>query len=155
MIEIIPLMSCQQVIPELAQMWYELLGLKWAPGVKVSDVEQRFLNHCNDEKLPLTLVAFKNQQPIGMCSLRENEGIRPELSPWLGSLVVDKHFQNQGIAKLLIDAIKEKAKQKGFSKLYLFTFDKTLPEYYQRLNWEILGIDEFQAKPVTVMECVL
>lgn len=49
-----------------------------------------------------------------MCSLRVNDGIRPDLTPWLGSLVVDPKYQKQGIGKMLVDEMKEKAKKLGF-----------------------------------------
>ena len=45
----------------------------------------------------------------------------------------------------------EKAQQMGFEKLYLFAFDKTIPDYYQRLGWNVIGSDNFKGHPVTVM----
>ena len=53
---------------------------------------------------------------------------------------------------MFITAIKDQAIQLGFEKLYLFTFDPTLPNYYERLGWEKVGMDEFKNHPVTVME---
>ncbi len=87
-----------------------------------------------------------------MCSLRENDGIRPDLMPWLGSLVVDPNYQKQGIGKQLIDATKEKAKQLGFKQLFLFALDPLIPNYYQTLGWQTIGMDQFKGNPVTVME---
>ena len=52
---------------------------------------------------------------------------------------------------MLVDVIVEKAKKLGFEKLYLFAFDPTIPEYYERLGWKKIGMDEFNAHPVTVM----
>jgi len=45
-----------------------------------------------------------------MCSLRENDGIRPDITPWLGSLVVDPKYQRQGIGNMLIDTTLLKAR---------------------------------------------
>jgi hypothetical protein len=56
-------------IPALAKMWYELLGKIWVPDVSIELVESRFHDHLNDDVLPLTLVAFDGQKPVGMCSL--------------------------------------------------------------------------------------
>jgi len=84
--------------------------------------------------------------------LRENDGIRPDLTPWLGSLVVDPKYQRQGIGNMLIDTTLLKAKERGFKKLYLFAFDPTIPEYYKRLGWSQICMDEFKSHPVTVME---
>ncbi len=84
-----------------------------------------------------------------------NDGIRPDLAPWLGDLVVDPSYQKQGISKMLIDASKKNAAELGFRKLYLFTFDQTTSDYYTRLDWKKIGMDEYKLRPVTVMEVVL
>lgn len=138
-------------IPALAAMWYELLGRIWVPDVTIKQVEARFHEHLNDDTLPLTLVALANKKPVGMCSLRSTDGIRPDLTPWLGSLVVDKPAQSRGIAQLLVDAIKNKAKAMGHDTLYLLTFDPTLPDYYGSLGWKHIGMDSLLSHDVTVM----
>lgn len=122
------------------------------PDVSIERVKQRFVEHLNDDSIPLTFIALFNDKPVGMCSLRENDGIRPDLMPWLGSLVVDPDYQNQGIGEKLINATKEKAKQLGFEQLFLFAFDPTIPEYYQKLGWQKIGLDHFKEHSVTVME---
>jgi len=152
MIKIELLSKHQNTIHDLAKIWYEVLGKIWLPDVPVERVQQKLQEHLNEDKLPLTFVAFHDQKPVGMCSLRENDGIRPDIMPWLGSLVVDPEYQKQGIAKMLIAAIKDQAIQLGFEKLYLFAFDPTLRNYYGRLGWEKIGMDEFKNYPVTVME---
>ncbi|HBB7077238.1 TPA: GNAT family N-acetyltransferase [Legionella pneumophila] len=139
----------------LAKIWHEVLGKIWVPDVPISRVEENLSNHLNTEQLPLTFVAFHEHKPIGMCSLRVNDGIHPELTPWLGSLVVSPSHQKQGIARQLINKTKEKAQQMGFKTLYLFAFDPTIPEYYSRLGWCKIGMDEFKGHPVTVMEVML
>jgi N-acetylglutamate synthase-like GNAT family acetyltransferase len=53
---------------------------------------------------------------------------------------------------MLVDVAVEKAKELGFEKLYLFTFEPTVSEYYQHLGWKKIGMDEFKSQPVTVME---
>lgn len=142
----------QETIPRLAAIWYEVLGKKWVPDVPVEQVIQCFNEHLSETEMPITFVAFNNTNPVGMCSLRENDGIRQDLIPWLGSLVVDPDYQNEGIGRQLIDATKKKAKGLGFAKLYLFAFDPTLPKYYQRLGWKIIGIDQCKKQQVTMME---
>jgi len=142
-------------IPELAAIWRQVLGRIWVPDISVERVIARFQEHLNTNKLPLTLVAFCDDKPVGMCSLRDNDGIRPDLTPWLGSLVVHPDYQREGIALKLINAIKQNAKQLGFSQLYLFTFDPTLPNYYARLGWNVIGMDKFKGHEVIVMDTVL
>ena len=151
MLEIALLKHHSDKIPALAAMWYELLGRIWVPDVTIERVEARFHEHLNDDTLPLTLVALENNKPVGMCSLRSNDGIRPDLTPWLGSLIVDKAAQGRGIARLLVDAIKNKAKTMGHDTLYLLTFDPTLPDYYCSLGWKHIGIGSLLSHDVTVM----
>lgn len=144
-----------ETIPELATIWYEVLGKIWAPDVPIERVHQKYKEHLNDSTIPLTFVALDGIKPVGMCSLRENDGIRPDLTPWLGSLVVSPAYQNQGVAKQLIDIVKIKSIELGYKKLYLFAFDLTIPEYYGRLRWEKIAVDHFKNHPVTVMEICL
>lgn len=142
----------QNCISALADIWCNELGKIWLPDVKKNRVIDNLNLHLNSESLPLTFVALEDANPIGMCSLRENDGIRPDLMPWLGSLVVSSEYQNRGIGGLLIQTTIEKAQQMGFENLYLFAFDKTIPDYYQRLGWNIIGSDNFKGHPVTVMD---
>ena len=155
MIKIDLLKNHPNAIPRLAQIWHEVLGRLWVPDVPIERVEQNFLKHLNDQTLPLTFVAFHDDTPIGMCSLRENDGIRSDLMPWLGSLVVAQSYQKQGIAKKLMTVTQQKAGELGFKKLYLFAFDPTIPNYYATHGWEKIGIDEFKGHLVTVMEITL
>ena len=149
------LTHCPEKIPDLAKLWHELLGQIWVPDITIETAELKFNSHLNETKLPLTLVALENDKPIGMCSLRENDGIREDLKPWLGSLVVSKLHQKRGVAQLLMNGISKKAKELGFDELYLFTFDPTLPTYYQRHGWEEIGKDLFRNHVVTVMRTAL
>jgi len=66
--------------------------------------------------------------------------------------VVDPKYQNQGIGRQLIEVVKDKAKQLDFQKLYLFALGPKIPDYYSRLGWVKIGMDEFKGHPVTVME---
>lgn len=152
MITIDYLANHPNAIEQLSHIWCEVLGKVWIPNMPIEAVIDKFHKHLNSNILPLTFVAFCEGKPVGMCSLRENDGIRPDLTPWLASLVVDSNFQNRGIGKLLIDAVKEKALALGFNKLYLFAFDKTIPNYYQSLGWKTIDMDTYNDYPVTVME---
>ncbi len=152
MIKIDLLKNHPNTIPALANIWHEVLGKIWVPDVPVERVITRLEESRNDQALPITFVALDGDLPVGMCSLRKNDGIRPDLIPWLGSLVVDPKYQRQGIGNMLIDVTVLKAKEFGFEKLYLFAFDPTIPKYYEHLGWKKIGMDEFKSHPVTVME---
>lgn len=155
MITIDLLKNHPEAIERLSTIWYDVLGQIWLPDIPIDRVIHRFREYLNEDVLPLTIIALDQDKPVGMCSLKESDGIRPELSPWLGSLVVDPAYQKKSIGKILIDATKQKALELEFKKLYLFAFDQTIPDYYSRLAWKTIGMDEFKGLPVTVMEIAL
>lgn len=154
MIKIDLLKNHPHAIPTIAGIWHEVLGKIWMPEIGIEEIESLYYEELNEE-MPLAYVALCNEIPVGTCSLTLNDDIRPDLRPWLSDLVVDPRYQKQGIGKKLVDAAIEKAKGLGFEKLYLFTFDPAIPEYYQRLGWKKIGMDEFKSHPVTVMEVAL
>lgn len=155
MIEIDLLHHHQDKLAQLAEIWYEGLGRIWLPEVTLAEAAERFRDHANTDCLPMTFVALHKEQVVGMCSLRHNDGIRPDLTPWLGSLGVHVQFRGQGIAPLLMNAVKAQAQKMGFTELYLFAFDKTIPDYYKTHGWLNIGNDVFRTHPVTVMQTAL
>lgn len=140
-------------LPELAQLWHKELIGRWVPGTTVEQAEARLRTHLNKDCLPLTLIALDQGKPIGMASLRDKEEkVRPELSPWLGGLVVELHYRKRGVGEMLIEAIKNKAREYHYSELFLLTFDPTLPSWYSQLGWEKIGTDKLHEQPITLMK---
>lgn len=150
-IQIVSLTDCQEHIPALATLWYENISKEWVPNASCARNEAQLLEHLNTDALPLTLVALKDGKAVGMASLRANDGLDSDFSPWLGSLVVDPLARMQGIGQQLIDAIKQKAQLLGFKTLYLLAFDKTIPSWYETLGWQSIGSDSLFSHPVTLM----
>lgn len=144
-----------EAIPMLAQIWHTVLGSIWISDTSLEQVEQGFYDELNDSSLPLTLIALKDTQVIGAVSLHEHDELRPDLTPWLESLVVDKAYQNQGVGKLLVENVKQKARDLHFKKLYLFAFETNLVTYYELLGFKFIGIDRFKDQAVTIMESAL
>lgn len=144
-----------EALPELIAIWLNVLGKVWLPQISFSDLEKKLKTHMNHTSLPLCMVAFDDNKPVGCAALRATDGIRPDLTPWLASLVVDPAYQNRHIGRLLIDAMKQKACYLGFHTLYLLTFDSTLPKYYQKLGFQNIGSDTLLNLPVTVMSGLL
>ena len=121
------LVDCQEHIPSLAQLWYEEISRHWVADASIEKAKNRLIAHLNSEKMPMAIVALNNNTPVGMACLRETDGIRPGVTPWLGSLVVDKKFRGKKIGEKLIEAIKSQAKLFGHDTLYLLAFDLTIP----------------------------
>ncbi len=150
------LRDCQQHIPYLAQLWFEEISQHWVPNASVERAHDLLLKHVNiSNQLPMTFVAFVDNTPIGMASLRENDGIRSDCTPWLGSLIVDPTCRQQGIGEQLIEAVKQQAKLLHYSELYLLAFDPTIPTWYSRLDCLPVGSDQLFGHPVAVMNIAL
>lgn len=154
MIKIELLKNHSEVIPKLSKIWHEVLGKIWMPEIGIEEIESLNYKELNQD-MPLTYIALYGDTCVGSCTLQLNDEVRPDLGPWIESLVVDPRYQKQGIGKMLLDVTVKKAKELGFKKLYLFAFDPTMPKYYQRFGWKTVGMDEFKSNPVTVMEISL
>lgn len=151
-LEIKLLVDCKEHIPLLAELWFNELGKQWIPNTSVERAKQTYETHTNRNKLPLTYVALDENKPIAMASLRDNDGIRDDLTPWLGSLIVHPDYRRQGIGEILIELTKQHAKRLGYKKLYLFALDPTIPTWYTKLDFKEIGTDKLYHHPVTVME---
>lgn len=99
----------------------------------------------------MAVIALYDNNPIGMACLRETDGIRPGIAPWLGSLVVDPTFRGKQIGEALINTVKAQAKLFCHDILYLLAFDQTIPDWYTRLGWQTIGEDNLLGHRVTVM----
>jgi GNAT superfamily N-acetyltransferase len=92
----------------------------------------------SDQTHQVALIAKRNDVPLGTCLLVQSE-IDPnhDVSPWLAGLFVASEYRRQGIGALLVRAIEEQAKLRGFSRLYLYTI--SAKGFYERLGW--LAVD--------------
>lgn len=121
----------------------------------MSQLIHEWFHEWMNDGLPLAYIALFNDIPVDCCSLQLDDGLHSDLFPWFKDLAIKKKYQKQGIGKMLVDVTVLKAKELAFEKLYLFAFDPTVPEYYQRLGWKKIRMDEFKSHPVTVMEFIL
>lgn len=155
MIKIDLLKNHPNTISALAQIWHEVLGKIWFPELTIQEIESLTYDELNHPNETTSFVALCDEIPVGFCTLKVKEALRPDLGPWLADVVVAPKHQKQGIGKMLIDVAALKAKELGFKKLYLFAFDPTISEYYQRFGWKKIGMDEFKSHPVIVLELEL
>lgn len=138
------------LIPELAKILHQGLG-KWLGDVNSAEIES-WLHEWLNDTIPCAYIAIIGDLPVGICSLQLNDGIRSDLKPWLGDLCVAKDYQGRGIGTLLVNAVKNKAKSLGHTKLYLFTPEPNMHEYYTILGFKEVGADEYNCHKVLIME---
>lgn len=112
-------------------------------------------NHPNNDVV-FQIVLGKSNKLIATGGLYNNVGIfqaHPkfkEFSPWVALLYTDAESRNMGFGRELLGKIEEIAKEKGFKKLYLFTF--TAESLYIRAGWRELERVEYKGHDTAVME---
>jgi GNAT superfamily N-acetyltransferase len=91
----------------------------------------------SDHSRGVGLLAKADGEPVGTCLLVESE-IEPnhDVSPWLSGLFVVPEHRRRGVGAALVRAIEDQARQREFSRLYLYTADAV--SFYDRLGWEVL-----------------
>jgi predicted N-acetyltransferase YhbS len=91
----------------------------------------------SDQRHGVALIAKADGEPVGTCLLTESE-IEPnhDVSPWLAGLFVVPEHRRKGAGAVLVRAIEDQARQREFSRLYLYTTEAS--EFYARLGWTVL-----------------
>jgi GNAT superfamily N-acetyltransferase len=137
--EIVPLSLCPHYSPILAHWAY----FQWYHERKVSfkAVDSDYRRRSCFDDLPVSWVAMDGDTPVGMVSLKEHDlSSHPHLSPWLSALYVLPLYRRRGIAGSLISKILSNAKDRGFSKVYLFADHRNLSylsRYYSSRGWKL------------------
>ncbi|HWX64227.1 GNAT family N-acetyltransferase [Bradyrhizobium sp.] len=90
----------------------------------------------SDQSHGVGLVAKADGEPIGTCLLVEHE-LEPnhDVSPWLAGLFVVPEQRRKGAGAVLVRAIEDQARQRGFSRLHLYTRDAA--GFYAKLGWSV------------------
>jgi GNAT superfamily N-acetyltransferase len=100
--------------------------------------------------LPRTFVLLQGNAPIGMVSIVEHDlDIRPELAPWLASLVVDRAARGRGHSRALVGFIEQFAHENGVETLWLFTW--SAEGLYTKLGWRAAERLQHNGREVVVM----
>ena len=104
----------------------------------------------SDHSLGVALVAKADGEPIGTCLLVESE-IEPnhDVSPWLAGLFVVPEYRRKGAGAALVGAIEDQARQREFSRLYLYTTDAA--GFYARLGWSVLDRTKWKGFDTALM----
>lgn len=123
---------------ELIKETYMLSMMEW--GHKrpleeyIKDAEGKALKLIkgNNDKVIFVLGLIDNNELIGFISLYKYDGDeRRDLTPWYATMYVKKEYRGLGYSKLLNDALKSKAKELGYTKLYL---KSDLKNYYEKFG---------------------
>ena len=104
----------------------------------------------SDQSHGVALVAKVDGEPIGTCLLVESE-IEPnhDVSPWLAGLFIVPEHRRKGAGAKLVRAIEDQARQRGFSRLYLYTTE--VVGFYARLGWLVLDRTNWKGLDTALM----
>jgi len=78
MIKIDLLKNHPEVIPELSNIWHEVLGKIWMPEIGIEEIESLYYEELNGD-MPLTYIALDGEMSVGSCTLQLNDEVRPDL----------------------------------------------------------------------------
>ncbi|MCL2154278.1 MAG: GNAT family N-acetyltransferase [Leptospirales bacterium] len=137
MLKIYPLHEKKSVYPILAYWSY----LHWFIHRDISFrlIMHEYKKRALSDELPCSFVAFWNEFPVGMVSLRKIDlQSREDLTPWLSALYVLPDYRNRGIGSELINAVLNSSQEKGFRRIFLFLDNRgiiELEKYYSARGW--------------------
>jgi len=101
-------------------------------------------------EVPTGFVAMLGEVVVGMaCLVAHDMETRPELTPWLATVLVAPAHRGRGIGSALSERVVAEGRALAFSKLYLVTFDKS--SFYARLGWKHFEQTQYLGLPATIM----
>ncbi len=96
-----------------------------------------------------TFVLFDDNVPVGTASLVTNDlPSRPDLTPWLASVLVRPQFRGRGYSAPLVTHVEAIAAASA-SVLWLYTW--TAEPLYARLGWERIGLERDTDRNIEVV----
>jgi GNAT superfamily N-acetyltransferase len=105
-------------------------------------------------RVPLTLVAFEQNRPVGTASLFSHDmDARPHLTPWLAGVFVPSEFRHREIGRRLCTAVCERARSFGYDRIHLWTPDRS--RFYELMGWTVIERITYWNREVAVMRLSL
>jgi N-acetylglutamate synthase-like GNAT family acetyltransferase len=145
------LTACPALIPTLAQ-WHYAEWHPLFPHKSVEDFAADLRESLQQDGLPQTWVLMDEQsQPAGTASLLLSDmTTNQDLSPWLANIYIHPLQRGKGLGKQMVLHVMNEARQRGLSKLYLFTEDQQA--FYQKLGWDLHHREFYENHWVAVMQ---
>lgn len=131
MLQIVPLADRPDLVPVCAA-WNHA---EWGEftGSTPEQTAQAFYDISREDDGQAARVALWNGEPAGLALLIHSDlETHPHLKPWVASVFVAPGHRGKGIAKGLVGAIEDAARQHGYGEAYLYT---NKPDLYRQIGW--------------------
>lgn len=134
MLQIRNFLDCPEALPVVAKWIYD----RWFVGKPGHSIDSMLLQmrEGKRDEVPLGLVAFIDDRPVGTVSLLSTDlEERKDLSPWLAGLLVLPESRGFGVGSALVKELIKINQASQNQNLYLYT---EIPSFYERLGWNTL-----------------
>ncbi|MDR0631786.1 MAG: GNAT family N-acetyltransferase [Holosporaceae bacterium] len=140
------------LIPTVAQ-WYFEAWRRFSKNLSIEDTKLRLASRLNIDKLDICFLCFGDDDEIvGTFSLTQKDIPNNEdFFPCLSNLFVAEKHRRQKIGEALVNCAKQQAYNFGFEEMYLYTTDKTVHLWYEKLGWKIIKEDVMRGFDVKIM----
>lgn len=131
MLEIVPLAERLDVVPACAAWNHG----EWGDytGSSLEETADAFREIAQADDGRAARVALWDGKPAGVVLLIHNDlETHPHLGPWVASVFVAPDYRGRGIARTLVGAIEDAAREYGHAEAYLYT---NKPDLYRRIGW--------------------
>jgi GNAT superfamily N-acetyltransferase len=114
-----------------------------------------FLAAATGPAAPIAFVALDDAgAPLGTATLDIDDlAVRPDLTPWLASVLVAPAARGHGVGRALVRHIEAAARTLGHRELWLYTPDAA--GFYDRLGWRPAGAERWHDVRVMLMRRAL
>lgn len=114
------------------------------------------LTENTDKNVIFQTLMIDNKALIGTGGLYHRVGIQNRIkkyenySPWVALMFTEPKVRGNGLGAKLLNKIELEAKNKGFSKIYLFTH--TAESLYKRKGWHEIERYNIEGKDIVIMD---
>lgn len=113
------------------------------------DARQDLLQYATRGTLPVGLVGFVGEQPVGLVVLTESADTkRPDLSPWVAAGLVHPDHRHLGFGNRLLTALERVAEEMGYSQIYCGTQAAAL--LLERSGWAYVEHSEADGRHLAI-----
>jgi len=115
--------------------------------------KDRLRSHLGEDLVPSTYILMDNDI-VGSAAIIVSDMLtRPDLTPWLASVVVSPEHRGKGAGGKLVLHVMTKAAEAGIKELYLYTPDQE--GFYKKLGWQTVNKEVYRDQNVIIMKAQL